>query len=66
MTKAERIRLENSKFTCSICQKVIKNKDGYYLIWDKSRSIKVCQIHIPDVKATRDEIDSYKFVEAQK
>lgn len=63
MTKAERQRLENSKFTCSICNKSIKNKDGYYMKWDKDRSVKVCNIHVPDIKANKEELSAYKFVE---
>ena len=66
MTKKARSNLENSKFTCSICDKSIKNKDGYYMHWDKDRSVKVCNIHTPDVKANREELEAYKFIERGK
>ena len=66
MTKVERIRLENSKFRCSLCQKLIKDKDGYYLKWDKDRSIKVCKTHVPDDKANKQTIEAYKFIERGK
>jgi len=66
MTKAERIRLENSKFRCSICDKVIKNKDGYYMKWDKDRNVKVCKTHVPDKRSNKQEMEAYKFIERGK
>lgn len=66
MSKKDRIILENSLFNCSICNQSVKNTDGYYMVWDNDRSVKVCKIHIPDRRANREELKAYKFIEEQR
>jgi hypothetical protein len=36
------------------------------MIWDKENSVKVCNIHKPYIKANRQEMEAYKFMEKQK
>jgi hypothetical protein len=42
-----------SKFTCSICQKIIPDSKGMYIYYDKDRSIKVCKTHVEDTKVKK-------------
>lgn len=54
-------RVEDMKFTCALCNASIKNIDGQYIKYDKSKSVKVCKIHVPDARANKKEVAAYKF-----
>ena len=53
--------LEDMEFTCSLCDKKIKNKDGHYVKYKNDTSRKICKTHIKTSEGYDKDIKSHTF-----